>query len=49
MNLTDFQTLTPIDYGWSGDKKYRATTPDGTPYFLRITPPRAGQPLYKAL
>ena len=29
--------MTPIDYGWSGDKKYRAVTSDGTPYFLRIT------------
>ena len=37
MKLTDFRTLTPIDYGWSGDRKYRAVTPDGTPYFLRIT------------
>ena len=37
MKLTDFQTLTPIDYGWSGDKKFRAVTADGTPYFLRIT------------
>ncbi len=37
MKITDFQILTPIDYGWSGDKKYRAVTPDGTPYFLRIT------------
>ena len=37
MKLTDFQSLTPIDYGWSGDQKYRAVTPDGTPYFLRIT------------
>ncbi len=38
MKLSDFQTLTPIDYGWSGDQKYRAVTADGTPYFLRITP-----------
>jgi len=37
MKLTDFQSLTPIDYGWSGDRKYRAVTPDGTPYFLRVT------------
>ncbi len=37
MKLTDFQTLIPIEYGWSGDKKYRAVTPDGTSYFLRIT------------
>ena len=47
MNLTDFQTLTPIDYGWSGDKKYRATTPDGTPYFLRITPRERGDRFIK--
>ena len=37
MKLTDFQSLSPINYGWSGDKKYRAVTADGTPYFLRIT------------
>ncbi len=37
MKYTDFQSLTPIEYGWSGDMKYRAVTPDGTPYFLRIT------------
>lgn len=27
----------PIDLGWSGDIKYRATDIDGTPYLLRIT------------
>ncbi len=37
LNISDFTTMTPIDYGWSGDKKYRAVTSDGTPYFLRIT------------
>ena len=37
MKLTDFTTLTPIEYGWSGDTKYKALTADGTPYFLRIT------------
>lgn len=37
-NLADFTTLIPIEAGWSGDKKYRAETPDGTPYFLRIAP-----------
>ena len=37
MKLTDFKTLTPIEYGWSGDKKYRAVTADGDSYFLRIT------------
>ena len=47
MNITDFQTLTPIDYGWSGDQKYRAVTPDGTPYFLRITPRQRGDRFVK--
>ena len=47
MKLTDFQTLTPIDYGWSGDKKYRAVTADGTPYFLRITPRERGDRFVK--
>ena len=42
MNLSDFTTLTPIEAGWSGDKKYRAVTPDGTSYFLRITPRERG-------
>lgn len=27
----------PIDKGWSGDKKYRATTSDGSIYLLRIS------------
>lgn len=30
--------LIPIDKGWSGDKKYCATTSDGSKYLLRITP-----------
>ena len=42
MKLTDFQSLTPIDYGWSGDQKFRAVTPDGTPYFLRVTSRQRG-------
>lgn len=29
----------PITKGWSGDKKYRVTTADGTKYLLRISPP----------
>ena len=37
MKLSDFSTLTPIEAGWSGDRKYRAVTADGTSYFLRIT------------
>ena len=28
---------TPIDKGWSGDKKYRVTTENGTQYLLRIS------------
>ena len=42
MNITDFQSLTPIDYGWSGDQKFRAITPNGTPYFLRVTSRQRG-------
>ncbi len=29
---------TPIEKGWSGDKKYCAVTADGTKYLLRISP-----------
>lgn len=29
---------TPVDRGWSGDRKYKALTSDGTAYFLRISP-----------
>ena len=29
---------TPVDRGWSGDRKYKAITADGTAYFLRISP-----------
>lgn len=28
----------PIEKGWSGDRKYRATTADGRQYLLRISP-----------
>lgn len=31
-------TKEPITKGWSGDKKYCATTADGTKYLLRISP-----------
>lgn len=30
---------TPIDKGWSGDRKYHMTTADGAEYLLRISPP----------
>ena len=31
---------TPVDRGWSGDRKFKAVTADGTAYFLRISPMR---------
>ena len=37
ITLSRLVSLTPIEYGWSGDSKYKALTADGTPYFLRIT------------
>ncbi|MBR5313721.1 MAG: phosphotransferase [Clostridia bacterium] len=39
MKITDFTTLTPVDKGWSGDKKYCAETADGTKYLLRTSDP----------
>lgn len=39
MKITDFTTLTPVDKGWSGDKKYCAQTADGTKYLLRTSVP----------
>lgn len=36
-----FVTKEPIEKGWSGDKKYRVTDPQGTPYLLRISPAEA--------
>ncbi len=38
MAKLEFVTKTPIEKGWSGDKKYCALTSDGTKYLLRITP-----------
>ena len=34
-----FVSLTPIEKGWSGDRKYRAVYPDGTVVLYRVTPP----------
>ena len=34
-----FVDKTPVEKGWSGDRKYCAEGPDGTQYFLRIAPP----------
>ena len=39
MTLSDLVKLTPVDKGWSGDKKYCAETADGTKYLLRTSVP----------
>ena len=39
--MTVFDSIvsrTPVDKGWSGDRKYKAFTVDGSCYFLRISP-----------
>ena len=39
--MSIFDTIvsrTPVDKGWSGDRKYKALAADGTAYFLRISP-----------
>ena len=39
--MTVFDSIvsrTPVDKGWSGDRKYKAFTADGSCYFLRISP-----------
>jgi len=37
LTIYDFKTRIPIDKGWSADKKYYVTTPDGKKYLLRIS------------
>ncbi|MGN1346467.1 MAG: phosphotransferase [Eubacteriales bacterium] len=39
MTLSDLVKRTPVDKGWSGDKKYCAETADGTKYLLRTSEP----------
>lgn len=39
MLLHKIASRTPIDKGWSCDRKFCAVTADGTRYLLRITPP----------
>lgn len=39
MTLSEFIKRTPVDKGWSGDKKYCAETADGTKYLLRTSEP----------
>lgn len=36
--MLEFTEKIPIDKGWSGDRKYRVTAKDGTPYLLRVSP-----------
>ncbi|MDD4492959.1 MAG: hypothetical protein PHV32_01190 [Eubacteriales bacterium] len=36
--MIDYISKEPIAKGWSGNKKYCATTADGTKYLLRISP-----------
>ncbi len=36
--MLQFEQLYPIEKGWSGDKKYKAVTADGSTYLLRVTP-----------
>ena len=38
-----FKTKTPIELGWSGDRKYCAEAFDGTKYFLRIATPEKAE------
>lgn len=38
MIIDSIVSRTPIDKGWSGDKKYCVITADGTKYLLRISP-----------
>jgi len=38
MMIEKITEKTPIDKGWSGDRKYRVTTSDGGKYLLRVSP-----------
>ncbi len=37
--MIKFVTITPVDKGWSGDKKFHAVAEDGREYLLRVMPP----------
>ncbi len=43
MMINQIITRTPINKGWSGDKKYCAVTADGTKYLLRISAPERAE------
>ena len=47
-DLFDAYSLTPIEAGWSGDRKYRAEDGEGRRFFLRITPPEKAERAKKA-
>lgn len=38
MSQFEFVSKTPVEKGWSGDKKYCAVTADGAKYLLRVSP-----------
>jgi len=38
MKKYEFISKTPVEKGWSGDKKYCAMTDDGTKFLLRVSP-----------
>jgi len=44
MKITErFPLLTPVEAGWSGDKKFFAAGADGKKYFLRIAPAKKAE------
>ena len=46
--MMEFAKLEPVEYGWSGDKKYHAWDADGKEYFLRVCAPEKEDLLRKA-
>ena len=44
----EFDKREPVDYGWSGDKKYHAWGADGREYFLRVCSPEKEARMRKA-
>jgi len=38
MRFSEYMSVTPIDKGWSGDRKYKVTEYTGASYLLRIAP-----------
>lgn len=44
----EFVKREPVDYGWSGDKKYHAWDAHGKEYFLRVCPLEKEEQMRKA-